>query len=144
MSFRILYDFSRLSRTNCLRPRPLIELGCRLHQPIVLRAVSLQKHHNQHAPQHPNTQKPPKTLTTIVLGKPGSNGSTPSRYLICSSLRLIFNASMSACRCSIFRPPMIGKTCVVFCMTYAMATEGRKIGKSAASISASPANTHRQ
>lgn len=63
-------------------------------------------------------------LTIIQCGNPGLNGMIPSRYLICSSEREILRASILAVKCSTLRPPMIGKTYGVFCMTYAMATAG--------------------
>ncbi len=58
----------------------------------------------------------------ILFGNPVSNGTTDSRYLICSGVKDISSASRLAMRCSTFRPPMIGKTKGVFCMTYAIAT----------------------
>ena len=45
-----------------------------------------------------------------------------SRNSICSLERVMLSASILACKCSTFRPPIIGKTWVVLCITYAIAT----------------------
>ena len=60
--------------------------------------------------------------TKILYIIPLSNGAAASIFLISASESATSRAAMFACRCSILRPPRIGKTYGVFCMRYAIAT----------------------
>ena len=61
-------------------------------------------------------------LTIISCGNPDLKGSTSSRYFTCSGVSAMSRAAMLSIKCSTFRPPTIGKTYGVFCITYATAT----------------------
>ena len=95
----------RILRSNHFWKRPSVKRASNKGRGTIFRSVTLKDKQLRHIHLPPE-----KSLTIMPCGNPRSKGITSSRYLICSVVRLISNASMLSVRCSTFLPPIMGKT----------------------------------